>query len=85
MRPILALAIGGVDSWLDSAHKCGIATLAVEYHLESSAKIAERDTGQRLPRELPGRLSNVNERLDATVQQALAGLRSTHPPAQSLE
>jgi len=76
-----------VDSGLESAHNCGIATLAAEYLQESSAKTRERDTGQRLPRELLGHhQSKIYERSDAIVQQALAGLRSTLlSPAQSLE
>jgi hypothetical protein len=32
-----------VDSAAESAHKCGIATLAVEYPEESSAKTRERE------------------------------------------
>jgi len=32
-----------VDSAAESEHKCGIATLAVEYPKESSAKTRERE------------------------------------------
>ena len=75
-----------VDSGAESAHKCGIATLAVEYPEESSAKTRERDTGQRLPRELLGHLGNrLRNAGTETVQQARAGLRSFLPPAPSLE
>ena len=75
-----------VDSGAESAHKCGIATLAEEYPEESSAKTRERDTGQRLPRELLGQLVNrLPNAATETVQQARAGLRSFLPPAPSHE
>src|SRR5690348_18440543 len=53
-----------VDSGEESEHKCGIATLADEHPQESSAKTQERDTGQRLLRELIwSSLSKVYETL----------------------
>jgi hypothetical protein len=64
--------------------KCGKATLSA-CSLGDADGGAERDTGQRLSRELLGHQSKVNETLGHLVQQALAGLRSILPPAQSLE
>jgi hypothetical protein len=46
-----------VDSAAESAHKCGIATLAEEYPRGVFGKDAESEIpGQRLPRELLGQI-----------------------------
>jgi len=73
-----------VDSGLESAHNCGIATLA-ESIFRSLRQRREGDTGQR--RELLGHhQSKIFERWDTVIQRALAGLRSTLlSPAQSYE
>lgn len=47
--------------------------------------VAERDTGQRLPVSYLVICQRSSKRLDASVQQARAGLRSILPLAQSLE
>jgi hypothetical protein len=76
-----------VDSAAESAHKCGIATLAEEYPKESSAKTREREIPVNVfPVSFLVILSiSLRNAGTETVQQARAGLRSFLPPAPSLE
>jgi hypothetical protein len=74
-----------VDSAAESAHKSCIATLAEEHHHESSAKSRSEIPVNVFPVSFLVIRQKSTNRWDATVQQALAGLRSTFPPAQSLE
>jgi hypothetical protein len=77
---------GAVDSAPESAHKCGIATLAEEHQQESSAKSWSAIPVNVFPVSFVVIIrQRLTKRWDAIVQQALAGLRSPHPPAQSLE